>query len=97
MADTNDLFLEIIFSAIKEVNKQQPPEYQLNLDKNEFLISDKSSLDSLGLITLLINIEEKISKKFKINLNLLDEELISEKNTPFETLASLAAWLKNNV
>ncbi len=97
MTDTNDLFLEIIYSAIKEVNKQQPPEYQLNLDKNEFLISDKSSLDSLGLITLLINIEEKISKKFKINLNLLDEELISEKNTPFETLASLAVWLKNNV
>ena len=38
MTDTNDLFLEIIYSAIKEVNKQQPPEYQLNLDKNEFLI-----------------------------------------------------------
>jgi len=97
MTDNNKLYLDLIFEAIKEVNKQQPPEYQLKLNKDEFLISDKSCIDSLGLITLLINIEEKISNKFKINLNLLDEKLISEESTPFETLSSLASWLNNNV
>ena len=97
MTDNNKLYLDLIFEAIKEVNKQQPPEYQLILNKDEFLISDKSCIDSLGLITLLINIEEKISNKFKINLNLLDEKLISEESTPFETLSSLASWLNNNV
>ena len=97
MTDNNKLYLELIFAAIKEVNMQQPPEYQLKLNEDEFLISDKSCIDSLGLITLLINIEEKISNKFKINLNLLDEKLISEESTPFETLSSLASWLNNNV
>ena len=97
MTDNNELYLELIFAAIKEVNMQQPPEYQLKLNKDEFLISDKSCIDSLGLITLLINIEEKISNKFKKNLNLLDEKLISEENTPFKTLGSLASWLNKNV
>ena len=97
MTDNNELFLELIFAAITEVNIQQPPEYQLKLNKDEFLISDKSCIDSLGLITLLINIEEKISNKFKKNLNLLDEKFISEENTPFKTLGSLASWLNKNV
>ena len=97
MTDNNELFLELIFAAITEVNIQQPPEYQLKLNKDEFLISDKSCIDSLGLITLLINIEEKVSNKFKKNLNLLDEKYISEENTPFKTLGSLASWLNNNV
>jgi D-alanine--poly(phosphoribitol) ligase subunit 2 len=97
MTDNNELYLELIFAAISEVNIQQPPEYQLKLNKDEFLISDKSCIDSLGLITLLINIEEKVSNKFKKNLNLLDEKFISEENTPFKTLGSLASWLNNNV
>ena len=28
MTDNNELYLELIFAAIKEVNMQQPPEYQ---------------------------------------------------------------------
>ena len=51
MTDNNKLYLELIFAAIKEVNMQQPPEYQLKFNKDEFLISDKSCIDSLGLIT----------------------------------------------
>jgi hypothetical protein len=97
MRNTNEKFLELIYSSIKEVNKQQPPGNQLKLDKNELLISDKSSIDSLGLITLLINIEDKINTDYKKKINLVDEKLISEIDTPFKTLDSLATWLQNNV
>ena len=31
------------------------------------------------------------------NINLIQEELITEVDTPFETIGSLAEWLKNNV
>ena len=97
MSYENNNFLELIYSSIKEVNKQQSPSNQLKLDINEYLISDKSSIDSLGLITLLINIEGAVSKNYNKNINLIEEELISEIDTPFETIGSLAKWLQSNV
>lgn len=97
MTSKYNKILDIIYSAIEEVNRQQPPEYTLKKEKDEFLISDKSSIDSLGLITLLINIEEKIKKEFDIKIDLVEEDLIYEKNTPFKTLDSLAKWLEKNV
>lgn len=89
--------LNIIYTAIDEVNKQQPPEYVLKKEKDEFLISEESAIDSLGLITLLINIEDKIQNEFDIKLDLVEENLISEQNTPFKTLDGLAKWLEKNV
>ena len=50
MSSKYNKILDIIYSAIEEVNRQQPPEYTLKKGKEEFLISDKSSIDSLGLI-----------------------------------------------
>lgn len=97
MGYENENFLELIYGSIKEVNKQIAPKNHLKLKVNEYLVSDKSPIDSLGLITLLIHIEGEISKKFNQNINLIEEELISEVDTPFETIGSLAEWLKDNV
>ena len=89
--------LDIIYSSIIEVNKQQPPEYTIRAHKDEFLISEESSIDSLGMITLLINIEDKIQNEFNKKLDLVEEKLISDENSPIKTVDGLAKWLENNV
>ena len=97
MTTKKNVIIDIIFSSIREVNEQQPNENRLKLDKKEFLVSDKSNIDSLGLITLLVNIEDKINKSYNLKLNLLEEKFISDKETPFETIDELAEWLYINV
>jgi len=97
MSDKYNYFLNLIFSSVKDLNKQQPPEFKLKTKKNELLISDKSSLDSLGLVTLLIIIEDKIKKDLNKKIVLVNVKLISVENTPFKTIDSLARWLVKNV
>lgn len=97
MTTNKNAIIEIIFTSIKEVNENQPSDNRLKLKKDEFLVSDKSKIDSLGLITLLVNIEDKINKTYNVDLNLLEENFISDEKTPFQTIDNLAEWLHNNV
>ena len=97
MSDKYNYFLNLIFSSVKDLNKQQPPESKLKSKKNELLIAEKSNLDSLGLVTLLIIIEDKIKKDLKKKIVLVNDKLISVENTPFKTIDSLARWLVKNV
>ena len=97
MTANKNSIIEIIFTSIKEVNENQPSNNKLKLKKDELLVSDKSKIDSLGLITLLVNIEDKINKTYNVRLNLLEENYISDEKTPFQTIDNLAEWLHNNV
>ena len=97
MTANKNAIIKIIFTSIKEVNENQPSDNRLKLKKDEFLVSDKSKIDSLGLITLLVNIEDKINKTYNVDLNLLEENFISDEKTPFQTIDNLAEWLHNNV
>ena len=97
MSANKNSIIEIIFTSIKEVNENQPSNSKLKLKKDELLVSDKSKIDSLGLITLLVNIEDKINKTYNVRLNLLEENFISDEKTPFQTIDNLAEWLHNNV
>ena len=97
MSDKYNYFLNLIFSSVKNLNKQQPPESKLKSKKNELLIAEKSNLDSLGLVTLLIIIEDKIKKDLNKKIVLVNDKLISVENTPFKTIDSLARWLVKNV
>ena len=97
MSDKYNYYLNLIFSSVKDLNKQQPPESKLKIKKNELLIAEKSNLDSLGLVTLLIIIEDKIKKDLNKKIVLVNDKLISVENTPFKTIDSLARWLVKNV
>lgn len=57
------------------------------------LLGSRSILDSLGLVGLLIDIEEELSERIDKPVQLLDEKALSEKNSPFRTIGSLSDYL----
>ena len=62
-------------------------------NKDTILLGSKSILDSLGLIGLLIDIEEELSSRIDKPVQLLDEKALSEKNSPFRTIGSLSDFI----
>ncbi len=57
-------------------------------------IGDGAVIDSLGLVSLLVAVEEKAEKVTGKSIRLLSERAMSRKNSPFLTLSSLAAWVE---
>ena len=64
-----------------------------DINNETILLGSKSILDSLGLIGLLIDIEEELSNRIDKPVQLLDEKALSEKNSPFRTVGSLSDFI----
>lgn len=83
----------LIISSLQEV-KEAIDEENLDLsDSGIRLFGDKGILDSMGLVSLIIDLEERIENEFGISLILADENAMSQKKSPFRTVSSLAKYV----
>lgn len=81
----------IVFEALSELN------YEKSTDKNSdmYLFGEKGFLDSMGLVNLVVIIEEKLQDQFNINLLLVNEKAMSQKHSPFRSVDSLTSYIAN--
>ena len=83
----------LIITSVKEINEQLPQEQQLEQSTKTVLFGKDGKLDSLGLVTLLVTIEQNIEDEFDVSITLADERAMSQKNSPFRTIGTLAEYL----
>ena len=88
---TKEEIIEIIFKSIDEINEQN----ETHLVKNEKtkLFGRDSDLDSLGLVNLIVSVEENINDQFNVSISIVDEKALSQKNSPFKSVESLTGYL----
>jgi acyl carrier protein len=84
-------FLEIIYKCAEELNKQLSEEEKITLEESTTLIGENSSLDSLGIVILMISVEEHIANT-GISVNIMDV-LTESDEPPFETIGEMSLWL----
>jgi len=58
------------------------------------LFGSDGLLDSMGLVNLVVNIEERIQEEYKISILLADERAMSRSQSPFRTLSTLAKYIE---
>lgn len=49
-------------------------------------------LDSIGLVTVIVSIEQRIEDEFGRHVTLADERAFSQRSSPFRTVGSLADY-----
>ena len=84
--------IQAIFDAIDEINEQRPEGQQLEKAADTVLFGEAGVLDSLGLVNLIIAVEQGIEDAFGVSLTLADEKAMSQKNSPFKSVKTLAAY-----
>jgi len=91
---TKNEILEVIVGVIESYNELTiEPKIQFTSAGHALLFDAKSRLDSLGLVTLILNIEDKLSEKFGLNITLADDRAMSQKNSPFRSTESLTEYI----
>jgi len=88
---TKEEIIEIIFNSIDEINEQN----ETHLVKNEKtkLFGRDSDLDSLGLVNLIVSVEENINERLNVSISIVDEKAMSQKNSPFKSVETLTDYL----
>lgn len=87
-----DRVVGIIFSAIDEVNLLLPQDQQLEKMLDTVIVGGDSRLDSLGFISLIVAIEQKIEQEF-MPIILTDEAAMSQYNNPFRCVTTLVDYI----
>ena len=91
---SNKKIENLIINAIKEINEQLPQEQQLGQSTKTVLFGKDGKLDSLGLVTLLVIIEQNIEDEFDVSITIANERAMSQKHSPFRTGESLADYIE---
>jgi len=65
---------------------------KINFDTT--IYGNDSRLDSLGLINLIVAVEQNIEDEFDVSITIADERAMSQKYSPFRTIGSLADYIE---
>ena len=85
--------IQVIYSAIDELNALLPQDQRLEKSFQVVLSGEAGGLDSLGLINLIVAVEQKCQEKFGLSINLADERAMSQQNNPFATVGTLTEYI----
>ena len=86
--------ISIVFQAIDIINKQNEQDELIEKFEITTLYGSKSKLDSLGLVNLIVTVEQNIEDEFDVNITIADERAMSQKHSPFRTIESLADYIE---
>ncbi len=90
---TDNAVTESIYAAIDEFNAQNPGAAQLQKAPETVLFGAEGRLDSLGLVNLIVAVEQRIQEDFGVTVTLADERAFSQRQSPFRTIATLASYI----
>ncbi len=83
---------EIVSRCMRDMAER----YSLNLNggisRDTLLFGESGLLDSVGLVSLIVAIEQEIENDLGVSIVLADERAMSQKNSPFRSIGALADY-----
>ena len=84
---------QAVFVAVDELNETLFEDQRLVKSGDTALYGENGRLDSLGLVNLIVAVEEQVFDAFDVHLTLADEKAMSQRHSPFRSLATLCAYI----
>jgi len=91
---TREEIQKLIFDALVMVNHARDENEKIPITAETALFGNDGHLDSMGLVGLLIDVEESLQNE-GIRISLSDERAMSEKNSPFRNVPTLTDYIVN--
>ena len=85
--------INLIYKSVNELNEQTDHDLKLKKSTNTVLFGSKGEINSLGLVNLLVIIEQNIEDEFDISITIADERAMSQKHSPFRAVGALVDYI----
>lgn len=90
---THEQIQHIVLEALGEINLQTPENKQFTPSEQTVLFGIGGALDSLGLVNLIVAVEQRVEDELGSTIVLADEKAMAQKNSPFRTVATLVDYI----
>lgn len=90
---TREDVLKLVLEAVQNYCNEIGTPVNLDLGEEIKLFGGESLLDSLGLVSLIVSIEESIEDNFNKSIILADEKAMSRRTSPFARVSYLVDYI----
>jgi acyl carrier protein len=97
MSVARDELLGVVKEAVKDALTEQKLEVPADLGVVTPLFGRGAPFDSLGLVTLIMEIERRLEEELNVTVVLADERAMSRRASPFRTLGSLVDYVEERL
>lgn len=81
---------EIVIASLHEVFAQNGSPVPDSLGEDTILVGNDPVLDSIGVVQLIVEVEQRVEANHSISLTLANDKAMSARNSPFRTIGVLA-------
>ena len=81
---------EIVIASLNEVFAQIGAPVPESLGEDTVLVGNDPVLDSLGVVQLIVEVEQRVEQGHNISVTLANDKAMSARNSPFRTIGVLA-------
>ena len=90
---SRDQVQKTIFAAIDDINIMLPQDRHIQKLPDTALAGEDGGLDSLGVVNLIVAIEQKIQEQFQRTISLVSDEALSQRENPFANVQTLTEYI----
>jgi acyl carrier protein len=82
-----------IGDTLRNILAQQGKPAPASVDADTALFGRGGWLDSMGLVTLVVEVEQVLAEQFGLPITLADDRAMSQRSSPFRTVGTLVAYI----
>lgn len=90
---TREAIENAVLTALTTANEMRAADQQLEVSPAAPIYGSKSPLDSLGLVSLLIDVEDLL-RDLGVDVTLSDERAMSQARSPFRSVKALVDYIE---
>jgi len=86
--------VEIVLDAVRIEMEAvaEPTNFSGDIDEATPLLGEGAPIDSLGLVSVIVQVEESLRSVDGIDVTLVDEKAMSQRNSPFRSVGALSTY-----
>lgn len=88
-----EMIIQIVLCCVEEVNENLENKIDLEKGLKAHLYDWEGYLDSLGLVSLLVSIEQGLEDELGLSVDLVNLDTMSQHNSPFKTIETLVTYI----
>lgn len=84
---------KLILDALQSINDIMPSDQQIAVSSEMVLFGENPQIDSLSLVSLVVDLESELSDEFDMDISLTDDRAMTREISPFLTVKTLRDYI----
>lgn len=88
-----DEILKIVINQVNELRDTLPEDKKFDVTENTILFGNGSSIDSLSLVSVIVDLETLFSSEYNFDISLTDDRAMTRAISPFDSITTLVDYI----